>query len=123
MTFNDRVTTLTQEVLLPKVVDNVLNSNILAFRLAGNAKPARSYDIRKSIKFQNSGTASSFSGLDTFSASQLDTKVKMVFDLAKQDVAGFDHYARQVARIFEDDPVVLEDVIEQLLLRALVDHL
>src|SRR3990167_8205704 len=80
MTFSDRVTTLTQEVLLPKVVDNVLNSNVLAFRLAGNAKPARSYDVRKSIKYQNSGTASSFSGLDTFSATQLDTKVKMIDD-------------------------------------------
>ena len=81
MTFNDRVTTLTQEVLLPKVVDNVLNSNVLAFRLAGNAKPARSYDVRKSIKYQNSGTATSFSGLDTFTATQLDTKVKMIYDM------------------------------------------
>ena len=89
MTFSDRVTTLTQEVLLPKVVDNVLNSNVLAFRLAGNAKPARSYDVRKSIKYQNSGTASSFSGLDTFSATQLDTKVKMIYDMraVRQPVA------------------------------------
>jgi len=89
MTFNDRVTTLTQEVLLPKVVDNVLNSNVLAFRLAGNAKPARSYDIRKSIKYQNSGTATSFSGLDTFAASQLSTKVKMIYDMraVRQPVA------------------------------------
>ena len=81
MVFNDRVTTLTQEILLPKVVDNVLNSNVLAFRLAGNAKPARSYDVRKSIKFTNSGTATSFAGLDTFAATQLATKVKMTFDM------------------------------------------
>lgn len=81
MTFNDRVTSLTQEVLLPKVVDNVLNSNVLAFRLVGNAKPARSYDIRKSIKYINSGTATSFSGLDTFTASQLNTKVKAIYDM------------------------------------------
>ena len=81
MIFNDRVTTLTQEVLLPKVVDNVLNSNVLAFRLAGNAKPARSFDVRKSIKYQNSGTATSFAGLDTFSASQLNTKVKLSYDM------------------------------------------
>jgi DnaJ like chaperone protein len=48
-------------------------------------------------------------------------KVRMVFDLAKQDVAGFDHYVRQVAKIFEDDPIVLEDVIDCLLYVALAD--
>ncbi len=48
-------------------------------------------------------------------------KVRMIFDLAKQDVAGFDHYARQVARIFADEPVILEDVIDCLLYVALAD--
>ena len=50
-----------------------------------------------------------------------ESKVRMIFDLAKQDIAGFDHYARQVARIFEDDPVVLEDVVDCLLYIALAD--
>ena len=50
-----------------------------------------------------------------------ESKVKMVFDLAKQDIAGFDYYVRQVARIFDDDPVVLEDVIDCLLYVALAD--
>lgn len=48
-------------------------------------------------------------------------KVRMVFDLAKQDVTGFDHYADQVARIFADEPIVLEDVIDCLLYIALAD--
>lgn len=52
---------------------------------------------------------------------QEEARVRMVFDLAQQDVAGFDHYVRQVARIFEDDPVVLEDVIDCLLYIALAD--
>jgi DnaJ like chaperone protein len=50
-----------------------------------------------------------------------DSKVRMIFDLAKQDVAGFDHYAAQVGKIFDDDPVVLEDVIDCLLYVALAD--
>jgi DnaJ like chaperone protein len=50
-----------------------------------------------------------------------DTKVRMVFDLAKQDIAGFEHYVGQVARIFDDDPIVLEDVIDCLLYVALAD--
>ncbi len=50
-----------------------------------------------------------------------DSKVRMIFDLAKQDVAGFDHYVGQVAKIFDDDPIVLEDVIDCLLYVALAD--
>ena len=50
-----------------------------------------------------------------------DSKVRLIFDLAKQDVAGFDFYSRQVARIFADDPAVLEDVIDCLLYVALAD--
>ena len=81
MTFSDQVMALTQEVLIPKVVDNVLNSNILCLRLIGNGKEGKGYDVRKSVKYQNSSTASSFAGLDTFSAAQLATRVKMVFDM------------------------------------------
>ncbi|MEL6360265.1 MAG: TerB family tellurite resistance protein [Pseudomonadota bacterium] len=47
--------------------------------------------------------------------------VKMLFDLAQQDVAGFDHYLIQVARLFEDEPVVLEDVLDCLFYVALAD--
>lgn len=49
------------------------------------------------------------------------SKVRMIYDLAKQDVAGFSHYAGQVARLFDDDPAILEDVIDCLLYVALAD--
>jgi hypothetical protein len=89
MQFSDQVKAMTQEKLIPKIVDNVLNSNILALRLIGNGKEGKGYDIRKSIKYQNSGTATSFAGLDTFSASQFNTKLKLVFDAraARQPLA------------------------------------
>jgi len=116
MTFGDRVTTLTQEVLLPKVVDNVLNSNILAFRLAGNAKPARFFDIRKSIKYQNSGTASSFASLDTFTATQLDTKVKMIYDMraVRQPVAisGMEAVANNATSEAKKTDLIIESLEE-----------
>jgi DnaJ like chaperone protein len=51
------------------------------------------------------------------------SKVRMIYDLAKQDVAGFDHYVAQVAKIFDDDPTVLEDVLDCLLYVALADGL
>lgn len=41
-------------------------------------------------------------------------RVEQVFDLAKQDVAGFDAYARQLAHLFKDEPATLEDVLSGL---------
>lgn len=114
MTFSDQVMALTQEVLIPKVVDNVLNSNILALRLIGNAKEGKGYDIRKTIKYQNSGAATSFAGLDTFAAAQLNTKVKMIFDMraARQPVAisGMDAVANKSA---ESQTDLVKEAIEE----------
>jgi DnaJ like chaperone protein len=49
------------------------------------------------------------------------TKVRMIYDLAKQDVAGFSHYVGQVGKLFDDDRAILEDVIDCLLYVALAD--
>lgn len=124
-TFGDRVTTLTQEVLLPKVVDNVLNSNVLAFRIVSNAKPARSYDVRKSIKFQNSGTATSFAGLDTFTASQLNTKVKAIYDMraVRQPIAiaGMEAVANGASSEAKKTDLIIESLEETE--QELIDYL
>ena len=40
--------------------------------------------------------------------------VRRLFNLARQDVAGFEHYAGQIARLFMDNPGVLEDVLDVL---------
>lgn len=81
MTFTDRVTALTQDWLLPKVVDNVLNGNVLAFRLMGNAQKGKGSSIKRAIKYTTSGAATSFSGFDTFTATPLNTKVTMEYDM------------------------------------------
>ena len=49
------------------------------------------------------------------------SKVRMIYDLAKQDVAGFSHYVGQVRKLFDDDRAILEDVIDCLLHVALAD--
>jgi len=114
MTFSDQIMAMTQEVLIPKIVDNVLNSNILCLRLIGNALQGKGYDTRKSIKYQLSGTASSFAGLDTFSAAQLSTKVKMVYDMrgARQPVAisGMDAVANASAESKTD---LVKEAVEE----------
>ena len=40
--------------------------------------------------------------------------VERVFNFARQDVAGFDAYARQVAGLFKSNPGILEDVLDGL---------
>ena len=40
--------------------------------------------------------------------------VRRIFNLARQDVAGFEHYAGQIARLFRGNPAVLEDVLDGL---------
>jgi DnaJ like chaperone protein len=47
--------------------------------------------------------------------------VAKVFNYAKRDVAGFDVYARQVARLFASRPQILEDVMDGLFHIATAD--
>ncbi|WP_088347410.1 MULTISPECIES: TerB family tellurite resistance protein [Rhodomicrobium] len=48
--------------------------------------------------------------------------VARVFDLAKQDVAGFESYAKQLARLFHDDPEMLHNILEGLFYIAEADR-
>ncbi len=47
--------------------------------------------------------------------------VGRIFDLARQDVAGFEAYAKQIARLFRDRPSVLEDLLDGLFRIAMAD--
>ncbi len=47
--------------------------------------------------------------------------VRHVFDLAKRDVAGYEHYARQVGRMLADEPEMRRDVMEGLFVIAAAD--
>jgi DnaJ like chaperone protein len=48
--------------------------------------------------------------------------VARVFDLAKRDVAGFETYARQIAKLFEAKASILENVLDGLFHIARADH-
>ena len=50
-----------------------------------------------------------------------EANVGHLFNLAKQDVAGFDSYARQLAALFRSRPGVLEDLLDSLFLIAKSD--
>ncbi len=48
-------------------------------------------------------------------------RVARVYNLARQDVRGFDSYARQLGRLFKDEPGVLEELIDCLFAIARAD--
>jgi DnaJ like chaperone protein len=50
-----------------------------------------------------------------------EPQVERLFNLAKQDVAGYDAYARKVARFFADTPETLEHVLDGLFFIATAD--
>jgi DnaJ like chaperone protein len=43
-----------------------------------------------------------------------ETNVNRLYNLAKRDIAGFETYARDVARLFADDRAMLEDILDGL---------
>src|SRR3990167_10739825 len=81
MTFSERVLSLTQDKLLPRVVDNVINSSVLAARTIGNGRQWSGETLRIPVKLSSTGLGGSFSGLDTFSTSTSETTQRLAFDL------------------------------------------
>jgi DnaJ like chaperone protein len=63
---------------------------------------------------------STFRKVFAFEADQA-RNVERVFDLAKQDVAGFEAYAGQIAALLKDDRKLLQNVLEGLMLVAIAD--
>lgn len=81
MTFTERVTTITQDEILPKVVDTILDDNFITYRYVSMGKRWTGHQLSKPIKYQKSGLGGSFSGLDTHSTSTVQTRVLMTYDV------------------------------------------
>ena len=45
---------------------------------------------------------------------QDEANVRRIFNLARQDIAGYEAYAQQIARLFAGNPALLEDVLDGL---------
>ncbi len=59
---------------------------------------------------------------EVFAINQADeANAAKVFNLARQDVAGFEDYARRIARMFQDDDQPLRDLMEGLFHIAMAD--
>ena len=74
-----RVTTTTQDKLVPKVVDTILNSNVFATRVLTKAKKYVGERMKFPVKYQKGVSGTSFAGFDTFSTSASTTRVNLEF--------------------------------------------
>lgn len=89
--FSDRVTTTTEQFLVPQVVDTILKENTFLTNILTKAKQGRTVQapavngIKSSvmlfpIKYQKGVSGTSFSGFDTLPTSASDTRVNMTFE-------------------------------------------
>lgn len=77
--FGARVTTTTQSKLVPKLVDTILNSNVLATRVLSKASKFGGERMKFPVKYSKNATGTSFSGFDTFSTAATDNRVNLEF--------------------------------------------
>lgn len=80
MSLTARVTSITNQVIMPKLVDTVLKSNVLLSRLLPKAKTWQGTILQLPVKVTNTPTGSSFSGFDTFSISSGQPFQKLQFN-------------------------------------------
>ena len=74
-----RVTTTTQDKLLPKMVDTILNSNVFATRVLSKASKWTGERMKFPVKHSKNVTGTSFGGFDTFSTAATDNRVNLEF--------------------------------------------
>ena len=74
-----RVTTTTQDKLMPKVVDTILNSNVFATRMLSRAQKFNGERMKFPVKYAKNTTGTSFAGFDTFSTAATDNRVNLEF--------------------------------------------
>lgn len=65
---------------MPSIVDGILSGNALTTRLLGNAKKWSGESLKRPIMFQKNSSGGSYSGFDTFSVAQVNTRVSLSFD-------------------------------------------
>ena len=75
MALGNRVTTTTQDEILPLVVDTILGSNVFATRQLGASKKWNGEQIKFPIKVSKNSTGTSFSGFDTLSTNSTNNRI------------------------------------------------
>jgi len=78
--FDDYLTSITQDGFIQKVIDTILNSNVLTVRIISKQKKWMGEQLKVPFKYQKSTTGGSFALTDTFDTTKVNTRLKMAFD-------------------------------------------
>jgi hypothetical protein len=78
--FDDYLTSITQDGFVEKVVDAVSNSNVLAVRFLTSQEKWMGEQLKIPFKYQKSASGGSFALTDVFDTSKTNTRKKMAFD-------------------------------------------
>lgn len=81
MTFTNRVVSITQDTILPKVVDNILSGNFITFRFISNGKKWSGETLKRPIMIAKNTLGGSFAGLDTHNTGTVETRITMSYDV------------------------------------------
>lgn len=77
MSFNNKVDTVTEDFLVPKVVDTALRENTFAVDVLSKAKMFKGSTHEFPIKYQKGTSGTSFIKYDTLPTSETETRVKL----------------------------------------------
>jgi len=80
MAFDNRVTTLTESKLMPKVVDTILDSNVLTGRTLRNSKRFTGTQMQFPVKFEATTDGGFFSGAEVHTTTATSNRIKISFD-------------------------------------------
>lgn len=86
MQFTNRVTSITQDTILPKVFDNILSDNFAAFRFISNGSKWSGETLKRPVKLVQSTLGGSFAGLDTHSTSTTESRRTMSYSLKAYEI-------------------------------------
>jgi len=86
MTFSQRVVSITQDKILPKVTDNYLSDNFATFRFISNGSAWSGETLKRPVKLSKNTLGGSFSGLDEHSTSTVNTRQTMSYDVRAYEI-------------------------------------
>jgi len=74
--FGNFIDTITQDRIVPKVTDNVLNENILfGILMKENRRPASGPEIKIPLKYTTNTAGATYSGFETLNTNQVNTRI------------------------------------------------
>ena len=79
-TFGDYIQSVTQDKIVPSVVDGAFNGNVLTARLLKNGKRWDGEALKRPMMYQKNSAQGSYSGFDTLSTNKVETRIISSFD-------------------------------------------